>query len=97
MNPDQAALDALHAAALAIAQARANGDAQAEALARTDFNRIAAIYGGFTQSQLDTALAQADASADPLGLKTVGKGLALVGLAGLLLYVATRTRGARSW
>lgn len=89
MNPDKAALDALHYAAVAIAQARAAGDKQAEALARADFNRIAALYGGFTQSQLDTALAEASASSDPFGLKTAGKGLALAAIVGALLWVSS--------
>jgi multidrug efflux pump subunit AcrA (membrane-fusion protein) len=95
MNPDKAAIDALHAAAIAIAQAKANGDAQAEALARADFNRIAALYGGFTQSQLDTALAQAQADSDPFGIKTAGKGLALVAIVGALFWISSKGKSRR--
>lgn len=92
-NPDKAALDLLHAQAVIAAAAKARGDMEAYNQAKAQMAQIGAVYGGFTDAELSTALAQADAAADPFGLKTVGQaGIALAVVAGLW-WLASRSRG----
>lgn len=98
-NPDKAALDQLHAAALAIAAAKQAGDTAAEAAARQRFQQVASLYSGFSQSQLDTELAQASLLNDPIGLKSLGTGLIVAGVvaAALYLVLSGKTRGSLAW
>lgn len=98
-NPDKAALDQLHAAALAIAAAKKAGDSVAEAAARQQFQQVASLYSGFTQAQLDTELAQASVLSDPIGLKSLGNGLLVAGVVAAVIYLLTspKARAGLNW
>ncbi len=97
-NPDTDSLNALHQQTLAIIAARQSGDAQALATAQAQWNNIASTRGGFTQAQLSAEQAEAEASGDPFGLKTVGDSLAKVafwGAIGLGLWLIITKSGNR--
>lgn len=102
-NVDKVALDQLHALAVAIADARKNGDTAREAALRAQFNQAATVYSGFTASQLDAEVTAASAANDPLGLKTAGTALGqglfwlAVAIGGYLVLTKRGPSARREW